>query len=323
MKDMGLLRTILLTLFLSFTLSSCKSSQESVTSDQLRIVCTTGMITDVVSQVADGRAEVLGLMGAGIDPHLYKPTRSDIARLTSADIVFYNGLFLEGKFADAFLRLGRAGIPVHALTEMLDTSWLLSDEEDRSRSDPHLWMDPLAWKEVVKHARDAMIELDSEGAELYSKNADALIQKIRELHEYSEQVLSTIPENSRILITAHDAFQYFGRRYNIEVEAIQGLSTESEAGVLDIERLVSLLVSRQIPSVFIESTVSDRNIRALIEGARAQQHEVKIGGELFSDAFGPAGTYRGTYIGMIDHNVTTIARELGGEAPLSGFQGKL
>jgi len=323
MKDLKQLKTILLTLFLIFTLSSCKSTQESVTNDQLRIVCTTGMITDVVSQIAEGRAEVIGLMGAGIDPHLYKPTRSDISRLTSADIVFYNGLFLEGKFADAFLRLGRAGIPVYALTEMLDTSWLLSDEEDRSRSDPHLWMDPLAWKEVVKHAHDALTELDSEGADVYSKNAAALIQKISELHKYSEQVLSTIPEYSRILITAHDAFQYFGRRYNIEVEAIQGLSTESEAGVRDIERLVSLLVSRQIPSVFIESTVSDRNIRALIEGARAQQHEVKIGGELFSDAFGPAGTYRGTYIGMIDHNVTTIARELGGEAPMSGFQGKL
>jgi len=310
----------------AMALYGCTSGPDSDTlssPDHFRIVCTTGMITDIVSQIAGDRAEVSGLMGSGVDPHLYKPTRSDIARLTSADLVFYNGLLLEGKFTDAFLRLSRAGIPVHALAEQLDREWILADEEDRSADDPHLWMDPLAWIEVSKHARDALIAFDPEGEGVYRENTRVLIENLNKLHEYSEKVLTSIPENRRILITAHDAFQYFGQRYNIEVEGIQGLSTESEAGVRDIERLVNLLVAREIPAVFIESTVSDRNIRALIEGAQARNHEVRIGGELFSDAFGQAGTYRGTYIGMIDHNVTTIARELGGEAPEKGFQGLL
>jgi manganese/zinc/iron transport system substrate-binding protein len=184
-------------------------------------------------------------------------------------------------------------------------------------------MDPQAWAKAVDVVAEKLQAIDPNGSALYEKNRKRYQEKIEELDRYAEKVLHSIPQNSRVLLTAHDAFNYFGRRYGLEVVGIQGISTESEAGVQDIERLVSLLVKRKIGAVFVESTVSQRNIRALIEGAAAKGHTVRIGGELFSDAMGKAGTYEGTYVGMVDHNVTTIARALGGEAPQEGFQGKL
>jgi len=291
--------------------------------ETVRVVATVGMVADVVRNVAGDRAEVIGLMGPGVDPHLYSPTRSDVSALMGADVVFYNGLLLEGKMTDTLVRAATSGKPVYAVTEEIEEGYLLSPEAFEGHHDPHVWMDPGAWVETVDVIAGALIGVDPGGEGTFRANAAAYREELRALDAYAEKVLGSVPEAQRVLVTAHDAFNYFGRRYGFEVVGIQGISTESEAGVRDIERLVDLLVERGIGAVFVESTVSERNIRALIAGAEARGHTVTVGGELFSDAMGDAGTYEGTYVGMIDHNVTTIARALGGEAPARGMQGKL
>jgi manganese/zinc/iron transport system substrate-binding protein len=288
-----------------------------------KIVGTVGMVTDVVKQVAGDRAEVEGLMGSGIDPHLYKPTRSDIKKLMAADVIFYNGLLLEGKMTDALIRAATSGKKVYAVTELLDEEFLLEPEEFEGLYDPHVWMDPSAWARTVGVIRDKLTEYDPEGKDTYAANAKKTIERIKALDAYAEKVLTSVPKEQRVLVTAHDAFNYFGQRFGYEVVGIQGISTESEAGVQDIEKLVDMLVERKIGAVFVETTVSDRNIKALIEGAKAKGHTVIIGGELFSDAMGKDGTYEGTYLGMIDHNASTVAKALGGEVPDGGMQGKL
>ncbi|MEM9373569.1 MAG: zinc ABC transporter substrate-binding protein [Planctomycetota bacterium] len=287
------------------------------------IVATVGMVREIAERVAGDRAEVTGLMDSSVDPHFYSPTRDDVGRLLDADVVLYNGLLLEGKMTDALIRAGTAGKKVWPVTEQLDPAYLLEPEDFEGLYDPHVWMDPAAWMKAVEVVRDRLSEYDPEGAGLYASNAAAYIAEISELDAYAERVLATVPENARVLVTAHDAFNYLGRRFGYEVLGVQGLSTESEAGVQQIEAMVDLLVERGIGAVFVESTVSDRNITALIAGAGAAGHSVTLGGSLFSDAMGEDGTYEGTYIGMIDHNVTLIARALGGDAPEGGMNGKL
>lgn len=287
----------------------------------LRVVATTGMVADLVRNVGGDRVGVTGLMGEGVDPHLYKPTRTDMATLLGADVVFYNGLLLEGKMSDALVRIATSGKPVHAVTELLDEAYLLEPEGFGGHPDPHVWMDPKAWAMAARVVEEKLSAADPAGAGVYSAGLAEYLERLGALDAYAERVLSSVPEGSRVLVTAHDAFNYFGKRYGYEVVGIQGISTESEAGLAEIERLVNLLVERKIGAVFVESTVSERNIRALIAGAAAKGHEVKIGGRLYSDAMGAPGTYEGTYVGMIDHNVTTIARGLGGEAPAGGMGG--
>jgi manganese/zinc/iron transport system substrate-binding protein len=184
-------------------------------------------------------------------------------------------------------------------------------------------MDVQGWIQAVAVVAEALSEFDPAHAAFYKTNAEAYTARLTDLDAYAKRVLASIPENQRVMITAHDAFNYLGRAYDLEVVGIQGISTESEAGLKDINRIVGLLVDRKVPAVFVETSVSDKNVKALIEGAGARGHTVKIGGTLFSDAMGKAGTYEGTYIGMIDHNVTTITRALGGEAPAGGMLGKL
>jgi manganese/zinc/iron transport system substrate-binding protein len=288
-----------------------------------RIVTTVGMVTDIVRNVAGDRAAVVGLMGEGVDPHLYKPTRTDIRRLLSADVIFYNGLLLEGKMTDSLIRAANAGKKVFAVTELLDEQYLLEPDERKGHYDPHVWMDPAAWSKAVEVVRDKLCAFDPPGAAQYRQNAERYLQQLRQLDEYAERVLKSVPERQRVLVTAHDAFNYFGRRFGFEVVGIQGISTESEAGVQDIERLVDLLVERKVGAVFVESTVSQRNINALVAGAKARGHTVVVGGELYSDAMGAPGSYEGTYLGMLDHNVTTIAHALGGKTPKGGMVGKL
>lgn len=500
------------------------SAQAAPKSYPYRVATTVGMITDVVRNVAGDKAEVEGLIGEGIDPHLYKPTRRDLIALRRADVIFYNGLMLEGKMADVLTKVARSK-PVYAVTEgiqelpavdqealerkleaeeqlyqnvmakfqstmaeaaaqapqariqavataptakaniggqqvyqakttlqvfrsdasddagiaiaqnavrskdVLDAveasltpaqqsaliepyvnksvsaalsqhlqveqvgqAWILyltyrhpdnaklaadianafaeqtlenlnqqkakvsmqntdsaplreqaeklraQIEKTRSQLkeaggyvlndesehyDPHVWMDVRGWIQATKVVANALAEYDPKNADYYQKNAKAYIAKLQKLDDYARQAIGSIPEQQRYLVTAHDAFNYMGRAYDIEVRGIQGLSTESEAGVRDIEQLINFLVENQIPAVFVETSVSDKNIRALIEGAAARGHSLVIGGELFSDAMGTPGSYEGTYIGMIDHNATTIARALGGEAPEKGLNGKL
>jgi manganese/zinc/iron transport system substrate-binding protein len=287
------------------------------------IVTTCGMVTDIVREVAGNKAKVVGLMGEGVDPHLYKPTRDDVAKILQADVLFYSGLMLEGRMTDTFLKVARKGTPVFAVTELLDEKFLLEPEEFQGHTDPHVWMDVAGWSAAVKVVARSLGEVDAVNAAYYRQNSERYLAELAKLDAYAKQVLATIPQEHRVLITAHDAFNYFGRAYGIEVRGIQGISTESEAGVADINKLVDFLVARKIPAIFVESSVSDKNIKALIEGCKSRGHAVRIGGQLFSDAMGKPGTYEGTYIGMIDHNVTTIARALGGQAPERGLNGKL
>lgn len=287
------------------------------------IIATTAMVADIVKHVAGENASVITLMGAGVDPHLYRPTRSDIAAILNADVVFYNGLNLEGRMTDLFIRAANAGVPVYAVTELIDESYLLSLADAEGHDDPHVWMDPQGWMKATAAAAAKLSEFDPSNADTYRANAEAYIAELEKLDAYARQRLATVPPDRRVLVTAHDAFNYFARAYDIEVRGIQGISTDSEAGLRQIESLIDLLVTRQIPAVFTESSVSDKNVRALVEGAHARGHAVVMGGELFSDAMGEEGTYEGTYIGMMDHNITTIVRALGGEAPPRGMNNRL
>lgn len=280
------------------------------------ITATTGMIADLARRLTGG--PVSALMGPGMDPHGYRPTRSDILALSRADLILWHGLNLEAQFTDVMADLSRR-TPVLAVAETIPKDRLLSDPAYPDRPDPHVWFDPDLWLIAAESIAAALEEQGFDtGARLAGLRAD-----VAALQTYCAATLATIPEPARVLVTAHDAFAYFGRAHAWQVEGIQGISTESEAGLARIGELVDLLVSRRIPAVFVESSVSDRTIRALIEGADAQGHYVTIGGELFSDAMGPDGSYEGTWIGMIDHNVTTIARALGGDAPERGMVGKL
>jgi manganese/zinc/iron transport system substrate-binding protein len=288
-----------------------------------KIVTTIGMVNDIVAAVAGNLGECQPLIGAGIDPHLYATTRGDMVKLLKVDVVFYCGLMLEGRMSDALVKVARRGRPVYAVTEMLDESKLLSPEDFEGHYDPHVWMDVKLWIQASQVVEEALGKFDPKNAATYTKNQAKYEMKLQKLDEYVRRVIATVPEPKRVLVTAHDAFNYFGRAYKMEVMGIQGISTESEAGLRRINELVLDLSKRRVRAVFMETSVSDRNVRALIEGTASMGHIIKVGGELFSDAMGPAGSYEGTYIGMIDHNATTIARALGGKAPEKGFMGKL
>lgn len=288
----------------------------------LSVVTTTGMLADAAERIGGELVEVRALMGPGVDPHGYRQTRTDIVALTRADLVLWHGLGLEAQMTDLFGDLsGR--LPVVAVGEAIPTDLLLAGEYEAALPDPHVWMVPTIWTHAVEAVRDALIEVAPESEDELRERADLHLEEIAALADYAERALGSVPAERRLLLTAHDAFRYFGEAYAYEVVGVQGVSTESEAGLARIGELVDLVVEREIPAVFVETSVADRNVRALIEGAAARGWRVSVGGELFSDAMGEAGTYEGSYIGMIDHNVTTITRALGGEAPERGLNGQL
>ncbi len=289
---------------------------------KLNIVATTGMIADAARAVGGDLVEVKALMGPGVDPHAYRQTRTDILAMSRADLVLWNGHYLEAQMEDFLGELSEKTAVV-AVAEALPRVNLISHDDYADRADPHIWMNPNYWVYAVAATSKALSEVAPEHAEVFAANAEAYMGQIMQVATYKGNMLRTVPEASRVLITAHDAFNYFGKAYGFDVVGIQGISTESEAGVSRIRELVDMIVERDVRAVFVESSVSDRSIRALVEGAQARGHDLAIGGELFSDAMGDPGTYEGTYIGMIDHNATTIARALGGSAPERGLHGKL
>lgn len=288
----------------------------------LSVVATTGMIADAARQVGGEAVEVRALMGPGVDPHSYRQTRTDIVAMTRADLTLWHGLYLEAQMEEFFEDLARQRAVV-AVAEALPKDRLRAHEEYENRFDPHVWMDPMLWSGVISEVARALTAARPDAADVFAAGAAAHRADAARLDAYARDVLASVPEAARVLLSAHDAFGYFGQAYGFEVIGIQGISTESEAGLSRIGALVDLLVSRRIGAVFVESSVSDRNVRALIEGAAARSHEVRIGGELYSDAMGVPGTYEGTWVGMIDHNITTIATALGGSAPRGGMDGRL
>lgn len=288
----------------------------------LTVETTTAMIADAVRTIGAGRVTAGALIGSGIDPHSYRQTRSDIVRLLAADMVLWHGLWLEAQLAGFLAELG-ARKPVHAVAEALAPDLLLAHDAYPDRFDPHVWMDPALWSLVVAEIARLLDAADPEGAGARAGATARHQEEIAALGRYAAEVLDTVPPAARVLVTAHDAFRYFGRAYGFEVMGLQGVSTESEAGLNRVGELVEVLAGRGIGAVFVESSVPERAVQALIEGAAARGHAVALGGTLFSDAMGPEGSYEGTWIGMIDHNVTTIARALGGQAPEGGHRGLL
>ncbi len=288
----------------------------------IQAIATVGMVADVVRNVGGEPVKVVQVMGSGVDPHLYKATRDDVQTIMRGDIVFYSGLMLEGKMVDTLIKVSRSK-SVYAVTERIDESYLLEPEDFPGHHDPHVWMDVSAWSKCVDVVAEALSEYDPPHARDYQANAASYRQQLADLHEYGLKSVRTIPKDNRVLVTSHDAFNYFGRAYELDVQGVQGISTESEAGLRRINDLVDMLVEKKVSAVFVESSVPRKNIEALVDGARSRGHEVIIGGELYSDAMGQAGTYEGTYVGMLDHNITAVTRALGGTAPEGGMQGKL
>ena len=276
----------------------------------LRVVATIGQIADAVRHVGGDRVEVQGLMGSGVDPHLYRASESDITRLESADAVFWNGLHLEAGMSGVLERMVDLGVHSIRVTDHIDRNRLLAPPEFDGAYDPHVWFDLDLWSTAVESIRDALVAMDPEGAEAYRANAAAYIAEIAELDMYVKARAQEIEERVRVLITAHDAFNYFANRYGMQVRGLQGISTESEASTADVQELARFISERGIPAVVIESSVPDQGVQAVIEAAAARGHTVTIGGEIFSDAMGAEGTEEGTYLGMIRHNIDTIVTAL-------------
>lgn len=291
-------------------LVSCgEADKERKNTGKLRVVATTGMIYDAVRNIAGDSAEAIALMGPGVDPHLYKATQGDLQRLTDANIIFYNGLHLEGKMGEVLEKLGRLK-PVVAVAGSIPESRLRQTQQFAGNYDPHVWFDVSLWKKAVKQVGETLATKDTSHAVFYRSNTARYLQELDSLHAWVKAEIATIPESQRIMITAHDAFGYFGDAYGIEVKGLQGVSTQSEFGLKDIAELVNLIVSRQVKAVFIETSVSEKSINAVVDGCRQRGHEVKIGGSLYSDAMGEFNTEEGTYTGMVKANVNTIVSSL-------------
>lgn len=290
-----------------------KRQPDGSTVDKLSVVTTIGMITDVVRNVGGDRVDVVGMMGPGVDPHLYKPTAKDVQRLSSAHIIFYNGLHLESKMGDILAKMSGDTKAV-AVSESVNRDQLLKPPEFEGQYDPHLWFDVTLWMKTVGKVRDTLSEYDPDNALMYWSNAERYLAKLEELHQYVKTQAARVPSGQRVLVTAHDAFNYFGKAYGFEVRGLQGISTATEAGIADVQELATFIADRRIPAIFVESSVSSRSLEAVKAAVKSKGFNVEIGGELFSDAMGNEGTPEGTYIGMVRHNIDTIVNALTGES---------
>lgn len=278
-------------------------------SGPLRVVATTSLIADTASRIAGPHARVEGLMGPGVDPHLYKASESDVRRLAEADLVLYNGLHLEGKMGDILTKMAHSR-PVVAVTEEISQDQLREPPELAGQYDPHVWFDVSLWEKTLDPIARELSALDPAHAADYKANAETLRAELTGLDAWVKQQIGGIPEQQRVLVTAHDAFGYFGRRYGMEVIGLQGISTLSEAGLHDVERVVDVVLARKVKAIFVESSVPRRSIEAVQAALRDKGHPVEIGGQLYSDSLGAAGSPAGTYPGMVRANVQTIVEAL-------------
>ena len=308
--------SILWMIGMTFLLGACNNESENNVktsnephSDRIQIVTTISQIGEPIEVIGGDRVDVESLMGPGVDPHLYKATQGDINTLQDADIILYNGLHLEGNMGEVFANMS-ANKTIVSLGESLDKEKFLMDEE--GAIDPHIWFDVDLWKEALDVAVEELKQFSPEDADYFEENKQKYFSKLDELKKEAVEKISSIPEEQRVLVTAHDAFGYFGRMNDIEVIGLQGLSTEDEVGLSDIGSTVQLLIEKKVPAVFIESSINQSSIRAVIDGASKEGLEVTLGGELFSDAMGAKGTEEGTYLGMYHHNVNTIYKALTG-----------
>ncbi len=281
-------------------------------SPPIRAVATTSIVADAVRAVGGERVEVITLMGPGVDPHLYKASEGDILRLASADVVFINGLHLEGKMGEVLRRVGQR-VPTVAVAEAIDLTLLRRPPEFEGVYDPHVWFDVRLWMIAVTAIRDALIEFDPAHAAGYRANTERYLAELAVLDAWIRQEVARIPPERRVLVTAHDAFGYFARAHGFEVWSLQGVSTATEAGIADVQRLAERIVARRIPAIFVETSVPPRFIEAVREAVRARGFEVALGGELYSDSLGDPDSPAGSYVGMVRWNVETIVRALAPE----------
>jgi manganese/zinc/iron transport system substrate-binding protein len=297
----------------ALALVGCGAASEGGAGDgELDVIATTGMVADAATNVGGEHVRVTGLMGPGVDPHLYKASEGDVRRLEQANLVLYNGLHLEAKMADVLERIGENGDrPTRAVAEAVPEERLR--RVSAAQFDPHVWFDVGLWAIVVGDVRDALQEADPDRAEEYAANAEAYLAELAALGDEVTAATARVPEGQRVLITAHDAFEYFGAAYGFEVRGLQGISTVTEAGARDVKELADFIVARKIPAIFVESSVSPRTIEAVQAAVRSRGFDVQIGGSLFSDAMGEPGTPEGTYLGMVRHNVDTIVAGLLGQ----------
>ncbi len=301
----------LITVFAAFlTLISCntETKNQKEGDDPVKVVATTTMIADLLENIGGEKTEINGLMGPGVDPHLYKASENDVQHLFNAEIVFYNGLHLEGKLVDIFERMKQRGKHLYPITDTVNNNDLIPSGEFESNYDPHIWFDISIWKTATKYVTEKLADYDPENKEYYNKNKEKYLAKLDSLQEEITALISQVPEDKRILITAHDAFKYFGKAYDFKVMGIQGISTASEAGVKDIQNLSNIIVKNQIKAIFVETSVPERNIKALQKSVRSKGFKVNVGGQLYSDALGSKSEKTGTYTGMFRHNVETIAK---------------
>jgi manganese/zinc/iron transport system substrate-binding protein len=313
----GLLAMVLLS-FLPFHAFAATNASNDPGNDRIRITATVGMIGDIVRNVGGERVEVTSLMGPGVDPHVYKPTAGDVGRLDQAEIIFYGGLELEGRMTDIFAKIAKSGKPTYAVSDEIPAHLLRQLDGMSNHHDPHIWFDVTLWQLAVDSVRDHLSTHYPDDAATFAANAASYQAELTQLDQYIRDQVATIPEQQRVLVTAHDAFGYFGAQYGFEVLGVQGISTSSEAGTADIQNLVDFIVERRIPAMFVESSVSPATIEAVQAAANDRGWDVVVGGQLFSDAMGQSGTPEGTYIGMVTFNVNTIVAALRGEATNQG-----
>ena len=293
---------------LAVALGACGDSAPKK-SEGLLVVCTTGMIGDLASNIAGKRGTVVSLMGPGVDPHYYKATQGDLAKLSDADVILYNGLFLEGKMEDIFEKMARTKTVV-AVSRTIPKSKLRKPQGGQGEHDPHIWFDVALWAETIDVVVEVLSKVDPEGKDVFLKNGVAYKEKLMALDAWAEKEISSIPKQQRVLITAHDAFGYFGLAYDIEVRGLQGISTVAEYGVNDVSQLVQFIVEQKVKAIFVESSVPERSINAVREGCKARGWDVVVGGTLYSDAMGATGSGADTYEGMVRSNVNTIVKGL-------------
>jgi manganese/zinc/iron transport system substrate-binding protein len=295
-----------------FSLGGCTQTEtkgEIAQGQRLKVVTTTGILRDAIANIVGDAADVESIMGSGVDPHLYKATQGDLNKLTGADVIIYNGLHLEGKMGEVLEKLSRQKTVI-AAGEGIPEILLRSSSQFQGSYDPHLWFNVSLWMQVVTHLSSELQKKDPQHAEIYQQQTAEYLQALSGLHNEVKAAIAAIPEKQRILITAHDAFGYFGDAYGIQVRGLQGISTVSEFGLQDVSSLVKFIVDNKIKAVFVESSVSPKAIEAVVEGSRQRGHQVQIGGTLYSDALGADGTPEGTYIGMVRYNVNTIVSSL-------------
>ena len=302
-----MLRRVCLLLSVILLISGCTNDEKR--GGKKRILTTTGMVGDAAKNLLGDLAEVQVLMGPGVDPHLYKASQGDMVRLSEADIIIYSGHHLEGKMTDIFEKMSTTK-PVIGLSEYVAENKLLKAADGTATIDPHIWMDIKLWQTGIKGIADTLMKLFPGDTATIGKNFRSCRDKLTVTDAEITQLISTIPPDRRVLITSHDAFRYYGLSYNIEVRGLQGISTVSEYGLQDVSNMVNFIVDRGIKAVFVESSVSQKSLQAVIEGCNSKGHPIKIGGTLFSDAMGANGTPEGTYSGMLLHNSKTIANAL-------------